>query len=270
VETSVGRLGIEADQVTLSEFGRLGKPAGALTLVPLTGVVEALRAIKDDEEIAAIRTACAITDSGFTAVLATLRPGVTEREVAWSLWTTMREGGAEALAFDSIVAFGPHSAIPHHQPTDRALSVGDLVKLDFGARYAGYHADMTRTVVVGKPQAWQVELHQAVATVQQACRRATVPGASSDGLGILAREQVEAAGYPLVHGLGHGVGLAVHEEPFLTPISTSGALAERMCVTVEPGIYLPDRGGVRIEDTVVVTRSGNDPLTTSPRELIEI
>lgn len=269
-ELSVARLGIEADHVSLSEFRRLEEIASDLQLVPLTGTVEALRVVKDDDEVAAVRTACAITDDAFGSVTAALRPGVTELEVAWSLWSTMREAGAEALAFDSIVAFGPHSAVPHHQPTARELVAGELVKLDFGARYAGYHADMTRTVVLGPPEGWQLELHATVAGVQAACRDATRPGASTAELGALARDEVAAAGYTLVHGLGHGVGLQVHEEPMLTPASTSGTLAERMCVTVEPGIYLPGRGGVRIEDTVVITARGNEPLTTSPRELLVI
>jgi Xaa-Pro aminopeptidase len=182
----------------------------------------------------------------------------------------MRDAGAEELAFDSIVAFGPHSAIPHHQPTDRPLAAGDLVKLDFGARYDGYHADMTRTVVVGTPQAWQQELHSQVAAVQQACRDRTRPATTAAELGSLAQDQIEALGHRLVHGLGHGVGLVIHEEPFLMPASPAGALDEQMCLTVEPGIYLPDRGGVRIEDTVLVTTDGNEPLTTSRRDLIEV
>jgi Xaa-Pro aminopeptidase len=269
-ETSVARLGIEADHVSLSEFARWKKRAAAVALVPLTGVVESLRAVKDEAEIAALRTACSITDAAFGKVLGTLRPGVTERDVAWSLWSTMRADGAEALAFDSIVAFGPHSAVPHHRPTDRALASGDLIKLDFGARYDGYHADMTRTVVSGPAEAWQVELHANVAAVQHSCRGATRPGATTDGLGRLARDEIEAAGYRLVHGLGHGVGMEVHEDPLLTPTSAPLELSAGMCVTVEPGIYLPDRGGVRIEDTVVVTAPGNEPLTKSPRELIEV
>jgi Xaa-Pro aminopeptidase len=238
--------------------------------MPVSGLVEKLRIVKDDTEIAALRQACAITADAFAAVIKTLRPGVTERDVAWELMSLMRDGGAEALAFDSIVAFGPHSAIPHHQPTERELATGDLVKLDFGARYDGYHADMTRTVVVGTPHAWQQELHDQVAQVQQSCRDLTRPGTTAAELGSLAQERIETAGYQLVHGLGHGIGLEIHENPFLMPNATAGALVEQMCLTVEPGIYLPDRGGVRIEDTVLVTPDGNEPLTTAPRELIEV
>jgi Xaa-Pro aminopeptidase len=266
---SVKNLGFEADHVSVSALHGLEEASG-LALRPLSGLVERSRTIKDADEIAALRQACAITDAAFTAVLEHLRVGVTERDVAWSLRSTMRDAGAEALAFDSIVAFGPHSAIPHHRPTDRRLADGDLVKLDFGARYAGYHADMTRTVVVGVPQAWQQELHSQVAAVQQQCRDHTRPAATAAELGSLAQEQIEAMGHRLVHGLGHGVGLVIHEEPFLMPASPAGALAQQMCLTVEPGIYLPDRGGVRIEDTVLVTATGNEPLTTSRRDLIEV
>jgi Xaa-Pro aminopeptidase len=266
---SVARLGVEGDHVSVAAFRGLEEASGH-RLTPLSGLVENLRIIKDDSEIDALRRACAITDGAFAAVIETLRPGVTEQDVAWMLQSLMRDGGAEALAFDSIVAFGPHSAIPHHSPTDRRLATGDLVKLDFGARYAGYHADMTRTVVVGAPQRWQAELHSQVAQVQQACRDQTRPTATPAELGSLASDGIEALGRRLVHGLGHGVGLEIHEDPFLMPASSAGALAEAMCVTVEPGIYLPDQGGVRIEDTVLVTSTGNEALTTSPRELLEV
>jgi Xaa-Pro aminopeptidase len=266
---SVARLGIEADHVSVSVFRGLEEARGG-ALTPVSGLVEKLRMVKDDTEIAALRRACAITDAAFAAVIETLRPGVSEQEVAWTLSSLMRDGGAEAPAFDSIVAFGSHSAIPHHRPTNRLLATGDLVKLDFGARYAGYHADMTRTVVVGAPQAWQTELHGQVAMVQQECRDQTRPNATPAVLGSLAQDRIEALGRRLVHGLGHGVGLEIHEDPFLRPASPAGGLAEAMCITVEPGIYLPDQGGVRIEDTVIVTPGGNEALTTSPRELLEV
>jgi Xaa-Pro aminopeptidase len=266
----IARVGVEADHVSIAAFDRLEAQADGLTLVPHSGVVEGLRAVKDDTEIAALRTACAITDAAFAAILTTFHVGVTERDVAWALWAAMRADGAEAPAFDSIVAFGPHSAIPHHQPTDRPLVAGDLVKLDFGARYDGYHADLTRTVVFGAAQEWQREVFGIVEAVQRDCREQTRPGTTAAALGTLARDRIEACGHRLVHGLGHGVGLAIHEDPFLMPTSSAGPLVERVCLTVEPGIYLPGRGGVRIEDTVLVTAGGNEPLTTSPRELIEV
>src|SRR5207302_1790359 len=151
--------------------------------------------------------------------------------------------------------------------TDRPLQPGDLVKLDFGAKVDGYHADMTRTVVLGAAQDWQRELHAQVMEVQQRCRAAAVVGASPVELDQLAQHLVSETGHALVHGLGHGVGLEIHEQPFLVPGSPAARLDDRVPVTVEPGIYLPGKGGVRIEDTVLVGADGAAPLTTSTREL---
>jgi Xaa-Pro dipeptidase len=198
-----------------------------------------------------------------------LRPGVSERDVAWWLHSTMQANGAEGLAFETIAAFGPNSAVPHHRPTDRVLAAGELVKLDFGARYAGYHADMTRTVAVGPVADWQRELHAAVEEIQHDCAEAAVVGAIPRALDGQARAGIAGYGYQAAHGLGHGVGLEVHELPFLSQASADPPLAERATVTIEPGIYLPGRGGVRIEDSVVVGPDGPQSLTRSPRELIE-
>ena len=264
------RLAIERHHVTLSLYDKLLDAADGMPLSDAGELVESLRIRKDDDEIAALRTACEITDHAFDAVLGSLREGVTEREIAWLLLTAMRAEGAEGAAFDSIVAFGPHSAIPHHQPTDRALRRGDLVKLDFGSRVAGYHADMTRTVVCGKAAGWQRDLHNQVAAVQERCRAATVAGALPVELDALAQQLVADGGHTLVHGLGHGVGLEIHEQPFLVPGSSAARLDDRVPVTVEPGIYLPGQGGVRIEDTVLVGPGGASPLTASTRELLEI
>jgi Xaa-Pro aminopeptidase len=234
-------------------------------------MVEDLRAVKDTDELTSIATACQITDAAFSDVTAALRPGLTEREVAWLLRSAIQAHGGDGLAFDSIVAFGPHSAIPHHEPTDRTLATGDLIKMDFGALSDGYHADMTRTVVMGAASDWQRELHGLVNDIQQQCREAAVVGALTKELDVMAREAIVAAGHVPAHGLGHGVGLQIHERPFLTATS-SGAdrLQDRVPVTIEPGVYLPGRGGVRIEDTVVVGPDGARSLTTSSRELIEV
>jgi Xaa-Pro aminopeptidase len=265
------RLGIEAAEVTLSLHQELSAKAGEqVDLLAVDPIVERLRAVKDVEELAAIVRACEITDSAFTEITGQLRPGVSERDISWALHVAMRDHGAEDLAFDSIVAFGPHSAIPHHDPSDRELAPGDLVKLDFGARYDGYHADMTRTVVMAPVAEWQQELHGLVRDVQQRCAEATVIGALPRDLDAMAREGITSSGHQVAHGLGHGVGLEIHELPFLSVGSTAGPLVDRVAVTVEPGIYLPGRGGVRIEDTVVVTPDGPTSLTKSPRDLLEI
>jgi len=266
----VRHVAIERQHVTLSAYDALVQAAGGLAFIDAGDSVETLRTRKDDEEVAALRTACAITDHAFATVLQRLSAGVTERDVAWALLSAMRDGGAEGAAFDSIVAFGPNSAIPHHQPMDRPLEPGDLVKLDFGAQVSGYHADMTRTVVLGTAADWQRELHAQVAEIQQRCRAATVVGATPVDLDQLAQRLVADTGHALVHGLGHGVGLEIHEQPFLVPGSSAATLDDRIPVTVEPGIYLPGKGGVRIEDTVLVGAEGTEALTSSPRELVEI
>jgi Xaa-Pro aminopeptidase len=262
------RLGVETHVLTVDAYDALR--TDQVELLDAAHPVERLRVAKDDAEIDALRAACAATDAVFARVLDALRPGVTERDIGWELQRLMHEVGAEGPAFPSIVGFGPNSAIPHHSPGDRALAPGDLVKLDFGAKVDGYHSDMTRTVVCGKPADWQRDLHAQVAVVQEKCRAATTVGADPAGLEQLARDLITADGHEFVHGLGHGVGLEIHEQPFLVPGTSAARLDDRVPVTVEPGIYLPGRGGVRIEDVVLVREGGTESLTTSPRELLEI
>jgi len=271
IDSGARRLAVEAPHLSLAAFRRLQQASGeGCELVETSGVVEGLRAVKDAGEIEALRQACAITDTAFAEVVLTLQPGVTERDVTDKLYGAMRAAGAEAAAFDSIVAFGPNSAIPHHQPTDRQLQRGDLVKTDFGARFIGYHADMTRTVVVGPAADWQKEIHAAVATVQNAGVASAVTGAVPVALDAAARDAIVSSGHRVFHGLGHGVGLQIHEAPFLVPASTAGPLTPGMAITVEPGIYLEGRGGVRIEDTLLIGESGPQRLTTTSRDLLEI
>jgi len=264
------RIAIERQHVTLTQYDAILDAAAGAAFADAGNVVETLRSRKDDEEITALRTACEVTDRAFAGMLQRLTAGVTEREIAWALLSAMRDAGADAAAFDSIVAFGPHTAIPHHQPTGRPLERGDFVKVDFGAQVAGYHADMTRTVVFGPAADWQRELHAQVVDVQAQCRAATTVGAVPVELDALAQRLVAETGHTLVHGLGHGVGLEIHEQPFLVPASPAATLDDRVPVTVEPGIYLPGKGGVRIEDTVLVGTEGTEVLTSSPRELVEI
>ena len=230
-----------------------------------------LRVIKDASEMRALREACRITDAALVDVAYGPVAGMTERELAVRLERHMIDLGAEAPAFATIVASGPHSAIPHHQPTDRVISTGDFLKIDFGARVEGYHADMTRTFVVGTPAQWQQEIHDVVRVAQQAGVNAVRSGAGAADVDWAARSIIEEAGYGeyFRHGLGHGVGLAIHEEPFLGS-SVAATLYAGSPITIEPGIYLPGRGGVRIEDTVVVGEHGAQPLTLSPRELISL
>lgn len=257
-------VGIEAAHMSVATFLRLGDG-----LVPLGPVVEELRAVKDEAELDLLRTACAITDQAFADVTPRIAPGMTERALARLLDGRMAELGADKPSFDTIVAAGENGAIPHHAPTDRELRTGDLVTIDFGARYRGYHADMTRTVCLGAPAAWQRDLYDLVARAQRAGRHALVPGAVAQNVDGAARGVIESAGHGghFRHGLGHGVGLEIHEDPFLGP-SRTGRLEDRVPITVEPGVYLPGRGGVRIEDTLVTREGGPELFTKTTKELL--
>jgi Xaa-Pro dipeptidase len=267
----IRRLGYESHAVTVDLYGTLTERAGGAELVSLAKAVERLRAAKDEAEIALLREACAIADRALAALVAAggLRPGRTERAVARDLDNRMLDLGADAPSFETIVAGGPNSAIPHHRPTDRELAAGDFVKLDFGATYRGYHSDMTRTLVLGEPAGWQREVYDLVAAAQAAGRAALTPGAEVVEVDRTARAVIETAGYgaEFGHGLGHGVGLEIHEAPTVGPTGT-GTLADRMPVTVEPGVYLEGRGGVRIEDTLVVRPGGPELLTTTTKDLV--
>ncbi|WP_219471645.1 M24 family metallopeptidase [Nonomuraea rhizosphaerae] len=275
-------VGIEAASMTVATFNRLSHALADVTgdrpdagagrtggLVPLEPLVEVLRAVKDDDELELLRTACAISDQAFADVMGNIQPGVTERDVARLLEARMVELGAGKPAFDTIVAAGENGAVPHHAPTGRELRTGDLVTIDFGACYQGYHADMTRTVALGEPAAWQREVYDLVAEAQRAGRHALRPGVSTKEVDAAARGIIEAAGHGghFRHGLGHGVGLEIHEDPFLGP-SRTGRLEDRVPVTVEPGVYLPGRGGVRIEDTLVTREGGPELLTKTTKELL--
>jgi len=263
-----GVLAIEADHVSVADLRILEDVVG-MPPQETTGIVEACRMHKDADEIAMIARACEVSDAALQAILSRVRPGVTEREIARWLEAEMFAQGADELSFETIVAGGPHSAKPHHEPTSRPLDEGDLLLIDFGAAIEGYHADETRTFVVGEPAAWQREIHGIVAQAQQAGRDAARGGAPLLDVDSAARSVVAEAGYGAYfdHGLGHGVGLQIHEAPFFSPRST-GKLPAGSPVTIEPGIYLPGRGGVRIEDTILVGEGPSRSLTTSPRDLV--
>jgi Xaa-Pro aminopeptidase len=262
-------LALEAQDMTVERHAALTEQTGAPQLAPLGHVVEELRMIKDEAEIELLARACAITDQAFAAVLGAIRPGCTERDIAILIERAMVDLGAEAPAFDTIVASGPNGAIPHHSPGNRVLERGDLVTVDCGARYGGYHADMTRTVALGRTVPWQLEIYELVAAAQLAGIGAAAVGADVQDVDASARDVIEAAGYggQFQHGLGHGVGLEVHEAPILG-YGRTGRLEDRVPVTVEPGIYLPGRGGVRIEDTLVVRMAGPETLITTTKELL--
>jgi len=269
-ERGVGTLAYESHDVTVDGLDALQAAAEKATLVRLGAKVEQLREVKDDAELELLREACAIGDRALADLIAAggLRTGRTEKEIARDLEWRMFGHGADALSFSTIVASGPNSAIPHHSPTDRTVGDGEFVKLDFGAAYRGYHSDMTRTVVVGQPAGWQSELYAFVAEAQRIGLDATRPGVESKDVDKTVRDWIHENGRgDLQHGLGHGVGLEVHELPGLGKTGTS-TLAQRMAVTVEPGVYLEGRGGVRIEDTLVVRDGEPDILTLTTKDLL--
>lgn len=267
-------LGYDSATLTVDGLAAVRDAVPGRRLRRAPGLAGRLRAVKDSGEVERIAAACALADTALRALLddGGLRPGRTEADVALDLDDRMRRLGADGPAFDTILAAGPHSAVPHHRPTGTELRRGDLVKIDFGAALDGYHSDTTRTFCLGPAVDWQRELHALVDAAAAAGRAALVPGASVTAVDAAARDVITAAGHGerFPHGLGHGVGLAVHEPPWLGTTAT-GRIDAGNVVTVEPGVYLDGRGGVRIEDTLHVVAGGPAvPLTGLPRELIEI
>lgn len=276
VAAGVRRLGFESHVVTVDGFALLERVAGDIELVRAAGMVERLREVKDVGEIAILRLACEAADAALHDLVARggLRPGRTEKEVGRELESLMLDHGADGVSFETIVAAGANSAIPHNRPTDAVLADGDFVKIDFGALVAGYHSDMTRTFVLGHAAQWQLDLYELVATSQRAGREALAAGANLKDVDGASRQVIADAGFAenFGHGLGHGVGLQIHEAPGISA-SAVGTLLAGAAVTVEPGVYLPGRGGVRIEDTLVVgSESAPTPelLTRFPKELAVI
>jgi len=271
--SGIRRLGFESHVVTVDAHALLQKAADGVELVRAAGAVEALREVKDAGEIALLRLACEAADAALTELVASggLRPGRTEKEVGRDLESRILDHGADGISFETIVAAGPNSAIPHHRPTDAVLAAGDFVKIDFGALVAGYHSDMTRTFVLSPVAQWQLDVYDLVSTAQRLGREALAPGVSLSAVDGASREVIAGAGFAenFGHGLGHGVGLQIHEAPGISA-SSAGTLLSGSAVTVEPGVYLPGHGGVRIEDTLVV---GSDDaptpelLTRFPKEL---
>ncbi len=261
------RAGFEDNHLTYASYKFLTEKAQGTELVPATGMVEELRAIKDETELAITRRAEALTDQALAYVMSQMHPGITENEVAWGLECWMREHGAEGMAFRPIVGSGPNGALPHAGATDRRIEIGDPVVIDLGARVDGYCGDLTRSFCLGRADAKYIEIYNAIGEAQRAALaalRAGLPGKEAD---TIARDRLIAAGYgeAFGHSLGHGVGLVVHESPRLAQTSTD-VLADGMLVTVEPGVYLPGWGGIRTEDLVAITRDGAEVLSHAPKE----
>lgn len=267
-----GPIGVESVHLTMQQWQELGEKLPDGVWRPVTGVVEALRAVKEPVELRRLQRAIDLADETFAHLVHWLRPGLTEKEVAFELEWTLKRAGAEALAFPSIVASGPRSSLPHAVPTDRRIERGDLLTLDFGAVWEGYHSDITRTVCVGPPAAKQREVYDLVLRAQQAGIAAVRPGPTGKEVDAVARAVIEQAGYGerFGHNLGHGVGLDVHEDPPRLSQKSEAALQPDMVTSVEPGVYIPGWGGIRIEDLVLVTEDGRRVLTRSPKDLIAV
>lgn len=267
-EKKAVRVGLEAEHTTMAIHGALCKAVPSVEFVPIGGELDDLRMVKDDGERQLLQECAELASAAFLSILENIRPGAVERDIALDLEFAMKKAGAEEKSFDFIVASGARGALPHGKAGDRVIGSGELVTIDFGAVYQGYHSDETVTVAVGTPDSRQKEIYGIVKDAHDRALEAVKPGVSFKELDAKARDYIEGKGYGKFfgHGLGHGVGLEVHERPVVS-YRSEGVVTEGMVFTIEPGIYIPDWGGVRIEDTVIVTGDGCRPLTRVPKGL---
>lgn len=266
------RIGFESAAITYAEYEKI-RDAGndIFTLLAFEqSPVENMRLVKQPYELELLKHAISITDQTFAHLCEWIQPGMTEKEVQWEILRTMVELGADGTSFESIVASGPNSSMPHAHASDRLIQAGELITIDMGARYKGYCADMTRTICLGEPADPRAhEIYQAVLRAMKTCESGINAGISGKDADALARNALEDLAVYYVHGTGHGVGLQIHENPSLSPRAPGDEqLPEGSIVTVEPGVYIPGWGGVRIEDCVLVTRDGSEVLTKSPTGLV--
>ncbi|HEY4622272.1 MAG TPA: Xaa-Pro peptidase family protein [Solibacillus sp.] len=264
----VKTLGFEQDAMQYGTY-EVYKAAIKADFVPLSGVIEKIRLIKSQEEINIIKVACEIADNAFTHILNFIKPGITELDVSNELEFFMRKQGATSSSFDIIVASGLRSALPHGVATDKIIETGDFVTLDFGAYYNGYISDITRTVAVGQPSDQLVEIYNAVLESQLLALEKVGPGMTGAQADAVSRDYLKTKGLgeAFGHSLGHGIGLEVHEGPGLN-FRSQIVLEPNMVVTIEPGAYIPGVGGVRIEDDILITETGNEVLNHSDKQLI--
>ena len=268
-EYGISVLGFEDEFLPVAQHSQFAKALDTAQLIPMGELCVRIRAVKDADEIKLLREACRITDQAFQHFLTILKPGASEIEISAELKYYMAKHHKAAKSFEFIVASGENGSMPHAITSDRLIRAGDMVTLDFGAEYCGYHADMTRTVAVGKPQNEMLEIYRIVQDAQARAAEALAPGKSCREVDAIARDLIHQHGYGgnFGHGLGHGVGLQIHEQPVLSGRSST-ILEPGMAVTVEPGIYLPGIGGVRIEDTCIITDTGWESLFVSEKSLI--
>lgn len=265
----IRQLAFEQEHVTYAQYAQWSSQLTAVEWVPIQGLVETLRVIKDDSEIAIIREAADLADRTFNHIQTLIKPGIAERDLALEIEMFMRKSGAISTSFDTIVASGERSALPHGVASDRLLGTGEFVTFDFGAYWKGYCSDITRTVSIGTPPDILKEIYAIVLDAQQHTLENLKPGMTGREADALARDRIVKAGYGdrFGHSTGHGLGMEVHEAPRLS-MASSTVLQPGMVVTVEPGIYLPGVGGVRIEDDVLITDNGAERLTWSDKQLL--
>ncbi|AXH99057.1 aminopeptidase P family protein [Sporosarcina sp. PTS2304] len=265
---NIRTLGFEKEHMSYSQFELYDKTTEA-ELVPVAGIVETLRLIKTPEEIEVLKSAAAIADAAFVYICSVIQPGKTELEIANELEFFMRKQGATSSSFDIIVASGERGALPHGVASDKVIETGDFVTMDYGALYNGYISDITRTVSVGEPSAKLREIYEVVLHAQELGVEHIKAGMTGIEADAITRDYIKSKGYgdAFGHSTGHGIGMEVHEAPALS-FRSETVLLPNMTVTVEPGIYVPGVGGVRIEDDILITETGNERLTKSTKELL--
>ncbi|MET3698746.1 Xaa-Pro aminopeptidase/Xaa-Pro dipeptidase [Bacillus oleivorans] len=261
-------IGVELDSLPAEIFLEIQSRLPNAKLVNVSTAVYDIRMIKDESEIASIQKAIEICDQAFNHILGFIRPGVSEKEIGLELEIVMRKLGAQKIKPNHVIASGPRSCLPHGQATERIVEVGDFVKMDYGAIVDGYYSDFTRTVVIGPPSQKQQEIYDIVLRAQEESLKHIGPGKTCSEMDEIGRSVIREAGYGdnFGHSLGHSLGLAIHEKPGMRSTDHT-VLQEGMVITVEPGIYIPGFGGVRIEDLVVITKDGHRNLTKSTKEL---
>ncbi len=257
------RVGFESNTVTVAQYEEMQKAAPKVEWSGVNGLIENVRAVKDADELALTQKTIDLAEDGLRYLVSIMKPGMTEKQVAWELEKYLREHGADGLSFETIIASGPNAALPHHHPGERAIQANEPITIDWGAEIDGYRSDLTRTIVLGQPDEKFREIYGVVLKAQSNAIKNIKAGQTGKEADAFARDVITAAGYGdyFGHGLGHGVGLAVHEQPRASYMVEDDRLPANSILTVEPGIYLPGWGGVRIEDMILVKEGGNEVLS---------